>query len=261
MRPERLAGPVIHMLSYVTLKQDIMKRDDHQQELRFLADNSYENKDYATSEQYYHRLIEADPTEYSYHSGISFALRLQGKLDETVSSIDKAISLNPQDANLYWMRAAAMKSFACKQSDLTIPDRREVFRQSIPYEQTSLSLDPTCEEGWLDLIESRICILDFHGAIGDLGRSNRYIQRLRLIWAFLGSLAFILAGMETDPELDAIFFDPDATFSAWCLIELEQVLKDLEQEAFNPMCLQKAQCYMDHFIRCKGWGGLLMRLT
>ncbi|TSA24877.1 MAG: tetratricopeptide repeat protein [Bacteroidetes bacterium] len=237
-----------------------MKRDDHQQELHFLADNSFGNKDYETSEQYYHRLIEADPTEYSYHSGISFALRLQGKLDEAVASIDQAISLNPQDANLYWMRAAAMKSFACKQSDLTIQDRRETFRLSIPYEQTSLSLDPTSEEGWLDLIESRICILDFHGAIGDLGRSNRYIQRLRLIWAFLGSLAFILAGMETDPELDSIFFNPDASFSAWCLIELERLLKDLEQEGFDPSRLGEARVYLDHFIEKKGRGGLLMRL-
>jgi len=237
-----------------------MKRDDHQQELFFLADNSYENKDYATSEQYYHQLIEADPSEYSYHSGISFALRLQGKLDEAVVSIDQAISLNPQNANLYWMRAAAMKSFACQQPDMSIQERREVFRQSIPYEQTSLSLDPTNEEAWLDLIESRICILGFHNAIGDLGRSNRYIQRLRLIWAFLGSLAFVLAGMETDPELEAIFFEPGASFNAWCLIELERLLKDLGQENFDPLRLQKAKNYMDHFIEHKTRGGLLLRL-
>lgn len=238
-----------------------MKRDHKQQELYFLASTAFENKDYRAAEMYYARLIELDPTEHSYHSQFSFALRLQGKLDKALSSIDKAISLNPQDVNLYWMRAAAMKSFSCREKALSVAERRTVFAMSIPYEEASLTLDPVCEEAWLDLIESRLCILDFDGAIGELGRSNKYIQRLRLIWSFLGCLAFILSGTRVDDELDAVFFDPDARYTAWCLIETECLLNDLEKEGFFPDRLLLANMYLAHFIGRKSKGGILIRLN
>jgi len=239
---------------------EAMKRDHKQQELNFLASTSYENKDYQAAEIYYNRLIGMDPKEHSYHSQFSFALRLQGKLSQALESVDKAIALNPQDAKLYWMRAATMKSFACKEKGLSIVGRREVFANSIPFEHTSLSLDPTSEEAWLDLIESMLCVHDFVGAIGELGRSNKYVQRMRLIWAFLGCLAFILSGREVDADLNAIFFDPDARFNDWCLIELESLLQDLEQEEFFPDRVRKAQQFMDHFIDRKSNGGILVRL-
>ncbi len=238
-----------------------MKRDQTQSELNFLASTSYENKDYHAAEMYYKRLIELDPTEYSYQSQYSFVLRLQGKLDKALYAVDTAISLNPQDVALYWMKAAAMKSSACRDQKLSIVERREVFILSIALEQTSLSLDPTCEEAWVDLIESKLCILDFNGAIGELGRSNKRIKKMRLIWSFLGCLAFILSGSVVDEELGAIFFDPDACFSAWCLIEVECLLKDLEKEEFYPDRLLIARKYLSHFIDRKTKGGILARLT
>jgi len=237
-----------------------MKKNQRQSELNFLASISFENKDYRTSELYYEKLIEMDPSEYSYHSQFSFALRLQGKLLQALASIDKAIALNPQDAHLYWMRAAAMKSASCKEKELSIGERRRIFALSIPYELTSLSLDPTCEEAWLDLIESKLCMVDFEGAIGELGRSNKYIQKMRMIWSFLGCLSFILSGAPIDAEFDSLFFNPDARYNAWCLIEIECLLQDLGQEGFFPDRLTKAKQYLSHFIDRKSSGGTLIRL-
>lgn len=238
-----------------------MKNDQIQSELNFLALTSFENKDYQEAEMYYKCLIDLDPTEYSYQSQYSFALRLQGKLDKALCAVDAAISLNPQDVDLYWMKAAAMKSSACRDQKLSITKRQEIFKLSIVLEQTSLSLNPTCEEAWLDLIESKLCILDFDGAVGELGRSNKYVNKMRLIWSFLGCLAFIFSGRVVDEELDAIFFDPDACFSAWCLIELECLLNDLEKEGFHPDRLLIAKKYMAYFIDRKTQGGILARLT
>ena len=108
MRPERLAGQTIfNNYLLIILIQIVMKNDQIQSQLYFLASTSFENKDYQEAEMYYKCLIDLDPTEYSYQSQYSFALRLQGKLDKALCAVDAAISLNPQDVDLYWMKAAA----------------------------------------------------------------------------------------------------------------------------------------------------------
>lgn len=178
------------------------------------------------------RLNPALPDGYMIRA---FAARVMGDLEGAIGDYTHAIELDPQRGEAWMFRGACKAQLASAARD---PVRaRELLSAAHPDYQRASELTPDDEQAGLALLELEICLGRYREAVATTGLWWRRMQHAsyKLICAWLGAIAFILAGR---PEAKWLhfreFLEADRTRlsgTEWSVVEISRALERLASDA------------------------------
>jgi len=164
----------------------------------------------------------------------AFAARVMGDLEGAIADYTLAIERDPQRGEAWMFRGACKAQLASAATDRS--RARELLSEAHPDYQRASELKPDDEQAGLALLELEICLGRYREAVATTGLWWRRMQHAnyKLICAWLGAIAFILAGR---PEAKWIhfreFLEADRTrlsATEWSVVEISRALERLPSE-------------------------------
>lgn len=227
-------------------------------EVKFLleqAERYSASRDYRRSLDCYSRIVEGAPPHPQYFKRRTLIRRLLGDLDGAIADMNRAVELDPDDANSYWERGACFSHKLSLNKDIDRAKREELLGKILADYKASVTRNPTSAEGWLAIVETDLLMHDWDDAIGNYGSCKPYIDSKsnQLVRSWLGTLALDLAGDAPDEEDRKLLDDMSIRLndSAWCVSEIESLLAELESEGFDREKLRKTKethrRFLEHF--------------
>lgn len=186
----------------------------------------------------------------------AFASRVMGDLAGAIADYTRVIQLDPQRSEAWMFRGACKAQAASETQD---PARaRELLSQAHPDYQRAAELRPDDEMAGLALLELEICLGRYREAVATTGLWWPRLQQPanKLIGAWLGAIAFILAG-RPPAKWAALreFLEQSQTRlsgTEWSVVEISRTLDRLSCDpGCDPGKLQQAreihELFLSHF--------------
>lgn len=237
------------------LKQDVLTAS----EINYLverAESFLSSKNYNQAIECYNQLIQKSTPHPHYFKKRSWAYRMSGNLDSAIVDMNKAIELDPDDANTYWERGACYAHKLSLSQSIDKIQKRKLLENILTDYKASINRNPTNQEGQLAVIETDLLLHDWYDAIGHFGecKSNIESKEYQLVRAWLGCLALTFAGEPIEEEDQAPLSDRSIKLkrTSWCVSEIDSLLIELAQENFDKEKLSKAKyihdLFLEHFV-------------
>jgi tetratricopeptide (TPR) repeat protein len=165
----------------------------------------------------------------------------------------QAIQMDPDNANYYWQLGGCLLSNEfIKHGKVTGDASKKIMDEVINYYRLALGKDPTCECAWIDYIEALIIKQEWDFAICEYGSCKNYIKTrpYKLIWSFLGNLAFALSGEEINNSDMVILKDESfkITRNHYRYYEIESLITELEDSGFDGERISRAKMIFHLFL-------------
>jgi tetratricopeptide (TPR) repeat protein len=198
--------------------------------------------------------IQANPALVEAYMIRAIASRVLDELDAAIADYTRVVELDPQRGEAWLFRGACKTQ---KASEVRDPARAcELLALAHPDYQRAAELKPDDEQVGLALLELEICIGKYREAVATTGLWWNRIDpaNYKLICAWLGAIAFILAGR---PEAKWAHFrhlleqdEPRLGVTDWSVVEISRTLERL---ASDPGCdrdsLAQARAMHELFLR------------
>ena len=157
---------------------------------------------------------------------------------KSVEDINKAIGMNPDNANYYWELGAYLISGELElHGKICTEESVTVLESAVEKYRISLCKDPINQYAWINLIEVHLLLKRWDEAICHFGSSKPFVSSnsLQVIRYFLGGLAIILSGEEFDFRNNPILHDYSLRVSNDdCRTkEIESLLTELEDSGID----------------------------
>lgn len=216
--------------------------------------------DYRRARELAGEAIQANPQLVEAYERRAFYARVDGDLDAAIDDYDRAIEIDPQNAEAWKFRGA------CKfQKASLLDDEAESGRllgEAHPDYQKASQLKPDDEQAGLALLELETCINKYREAVGTAGVWWRRIQQPsnKGICAWLGAIAFILAGRPDQKWAHFREFlerdDWRISDTEWSLVEINALLQRLAADpSITSEQLEKVRIVHRSFLSHFGKGG------
>ena len=184
----------------------------------------------------------------------ALAYRVVGELDNSILDYSKIIDIDPQNGEAWMFRGACklQKSSAMKDQNQVL----SLLNDAHPDYKRAAELMPDDEQAGLALLELEICAGKYREAVGTTGIWwNRIkISQNKLICAWLGSIAFILAGKSNNKwvSFKEYLISETATLGPtdWSIAEINGIIENFaSQNNYDETKLKEIQAIHKAFIQ------------
>ena len=135
----------------------------------------------------------------------AFAHQMLDMPEKSIADMSMAIQHDPDEASYHWARGALITYVTSIDSQISDETRRRQLELAEWDYRRSLSLDPSCPQVWLDLMELSITNDEHDNAVALYGSCRPYIQKRKhlLIRSWLGCIAIVFCSETPCREDDA----------------------------------------------------------
>jgi len=203
----------------------------------------------------YNRIIEHAPIHPQYFKRRSWILRMAGNFDAAIHDMDKAVELNPHDADSYWERGACYAHKLSNLKNINKNEKKVSLDRILKEYKRSVEKNPINPEAWLAILETDMLLHDWDNAIGHYGDCKPYInyREHQLVRSWLGCLSLVFADDPLEEEDKDPLYDNSIRLrrTHWCVSEIDSLLIELAAEGFDKYKMDMAkeihQRFLDHF--------------
>ena len=130
---------------------------------------------------------KAHPNPY-YFKRRALICRLQGKIDDAIADIERALELDADDATSYWERGALFSHKLSMEQHVDLSTKSQFLENVLSDYKASVERDPTSSLAWLAIMETALLMHDWDDAISTYGACQPYVNsdNMRLIRIMVG---------------------------------------------------------------------------
>lgn len=197
------------------------------------------------------KLTRLEPNNAHVWQKRAFTHQMLDMPGKSIEDMSMAIQLDPDESSYYWARGALITYITSIDRQISDEARRRQLEQADQDYHHSLSLDPTCTQVWLDLIELSIITSEHDNAVALYGSCRPYIDKpvYQLIRAWLGCIAMALSGEPPTLEDERPLHDLNIRLmkTHWRISEIADYLQRKKKQKKN-VCIKTAMAIHDQFV-------------
>ena len=229
-----------------------MTHPDHYKWLLQKADHLIAAEEYKQALTCLNELTIFEPNNAHVWQKSAFAHQMLDLPEKSIEDMSVAIQLDPDESSYYWARGALITYVTSIDRQISDEARRRQLEQADQDYRHSLSLDPTCPQVWLDLMELSITTGGHDNAVALYGSCRPYIDKpaYRLIRAWLGCIAMALSRETPTPEDEQPLHDLNIhlTKKHWRISEISSYLQRKKDKQKDKACIKTAMAIHDQFV-------------